>query len=167
MTETSPPNIVTPPSSANIESIGVPSPEVEIKIVNEQGEEVDRGEVGELLIRGKAVFKGYYKNPSLNEASFTSGGFFRTGDLAYMDEEGFYYIAGRKKQMLKVGGEIVFLWEIERALSEHPAVKECAAVGVDDRLRGEVPKVFVVRGENREVKEEELREFLKKKLAHF
>jgi len=167
MTETSPPNIVTPPDSANIESIGVSSPDVEVKLVNEEGEEVKEGEVGELLIRGKAVFKGYYKNPSLNEASFTPEGFFRTGDLAYRDEKGFYYIAGRKKQMLKVGGEIVFLWEIEKALSEHPAVQECAAVGVSDRLRGEVPKVFIVSKEDTEVKEEELREFLKKKLAHF
>ncbi len=167
MTETSAPNIVTPPFSEKIESVGKPVPWIELKIVDEDGKALGQNEIGELLIKGKGLFKGYYKNEELTKASFTCDGFFKTGDLAKVDQEGFYYIVGRKKEMIKVGGEIVFENEIEKAILTHPKVKDVAVIGVPDTLRGEVPKAFVVLKEKKTLSEFELKEFLKSKLAHF
>ena len=167
MTETSAPTTVIPPGSENIKSVGVSPSWVSIKIVDEEGNNCPKGKVGQLLVKGDFLFKGYYRNEELNKKVFTPEGFFRTGDLAYLDENGFLYIAGRIKDMIKVGGEIVFSSEIEEKILRHPKVKEAAVIGVKDNLRGEVPKAFIVAHENEHVSSEELRDFLRSHLAHF
>ncbi len=167
MTETAAPNTLLSPESEIIQSIGKFSPEMEAKIVNEQGDCLKANQNGELWVKGKAVMKGYYKEKSLTEEVLTQDRWLKTGDIAYFDEQGLFYIVGRKKEMIKVAGEVVFCAEVEEKIARHPKVKEAAVIGVVDNLRGEVPKAFVVVDENERVGEAELKEFLKKFLAHF
>jgi len=167
LTETSAPNTVTPPGSDNIASVGKPVPWMELKIVDENGTTMPPGEKGHLLIKGWPVFKGYYDNETLTKESFTDDGFFKTGDVAYFDKDGFLYIAGRIKEIIKVGGQLVFAPEVEAHIALHDAVYESAVIGVNDALRGELPKAFVVVKEGKRVTEQELKDFLKRQLAHF
>ncbi len=166
MTETCPPNSVTPLGSTNIASVGKPSPLCEIKLVDEAGEAVFPGAVGEILIRGWVVMDEYYKDPELT-AQIKKNGWLYTGDLGRFDEAGFLYIVGRKKEMIKVGGQIVFAPEVEAAFYKHEAVAEAAVIGVADPLRGEAVKAFIVLKDGMEVAEEDLRYFARQHLAHF
>jgi len=125
-------------------SIGFPIPDTECKIVDENGKEVPQGEVGELLIRGPQVMKGYHNNPEATAAAIESDGFFHTGDTAMIDENGYYHIVDRVKDMINVGGLNVYPKEVEHVLYEHEAVAECAVVGVPDERKGETVKAFVV-----------------------
>ena len=167
MTETAAPNCFVTPGINNIESIGKFMSGLEGKIVDEGGSCLGPGKQGELLVRGKMVMLGYYKEPQMTEEVITEDGWFKTGDIAKVDSEGFYYIVGRKKDMIKVAGELVFSVEVEEKIQRHPKVKEVGVIGVYDNLRGEVPKAFITlkEGENLEVKE--LKTFLKGNLAHF
>jgi acyl-CoA synthetase (AMP-forming)/AMP-acid ligase II len=158
MTETSAPNAFLP-TGANTKEIphtGEFAPGTEVKIVDE-----------ELWIKGRAVMVGYYKEPGLTAEALTADGWLKTGDIFRRDPQGRYYIVGRKKEMLKVGGEIVFCLEVEEAIQRHPKVKEAAVLGVADQLRGEVPKAFVAVKEGEKLEAEELRYFLRGHLAHF
>lgn len=166
MTETSPPNTVLPLGSERIESVGKPLPWIEIKVFDEESREVEIGEIGELVIKGWPVMEGYYKDPQLT-SEVMRGGWFHTGDLAKFDREGFLYIVGRKKEMIKVAGEIVFEPEIESVIHKHSDVAEVAVIGVPDKLRGEVPKAFVVLKEGSQITEDDLRHFCRQHLAHF
>jgi len=167
MTETSAPNCVLPSGSGKIESIGKFVPWMEARIVDENGNTLRENEVGELWVRGEGVMSGYYKQPELTKEILTEDGWLKTGDIAKFDEKGLFYIVGRKKDMIKVGGEAVFSTEIEEKIYTHPKVKEVAVIGVFDKLRGEVPKAFVVVKEGEKLSEKELRVFLKEKLAPF
>jgi long-chain acyl-CoA synthetase len=145
LTETSPvthTNLAAPERRPG--SIGWPIENTECRIVNEKGEEVPTGEVGELLIRGPQIMKGYHNDPEATKEAIEPDGFFRTGDLAYRDEEGYYYIVDRVKDMINVGGLNVYPKEVEHVLYEHPAVAECAVVGIPDERKGETVKAFVV-----------------------
>ncbi|MFA5060587.1 MAG: AMP-binding protein [Candidatus Omnitrophota bacterium] len=166
MTETCPPNTVTPLGSDKIESVGKPSPHCEIKIVNENDIEVKSTEIGEVVIRGWVVMDGYYKDPETNKELIRNG-WFHTGDLGRFDQEGYLYIVGRKKEMIKVGGQIVYAPEVEAALHKHAAVFEVAVVGIPDQLRGEAVKAFVSLKEKGSVSAEDLRYFAREHLAHF
>jgi len=166
MTETSAPNCILPPGIDKIESIGKFF-NMEAKIVDEEGKALGPNKKGELWVKGEGVMKGYFGEPLLTQEVLTCDGWLKTGDIAYYDEEGFFYIVGRKKDMIKVGGEVVFSPEVEEKILLHPKVKETAVIGVPDKLRGEVPKAFVVLKENENLSDKELREFLKKHLAHF
>jgi len=166
MTETSPPNIVLPLDSQKIESIGKTAPWIEARIFNEEDREVGVGQIGELVIRGWVVMQGYYREPELTSKVIRNG-WFHTGDLARMDSEGLFYIVGRKKEMIKVAGEIVYAPEVEEAIHRHPKVSEVAVVGVSDKLRGEVPKAFLVIKKGKKLTEDELRFFCRQHLAHF
>ncbi len=166
MTETSPPNMVLPLGSRRIESVGKPPPWIEIKIFDEKGNEVKPGEVGELAIRGWVVMEGYYKEPILTQQVMRNGWFY-TGDLARIDADGLVYIVGRKKEMIKVAGEIVYSPEVEDALHRHPKISEVAVIGIPDRLRGEVPKAFIVLKKDKGLTVDELRYFCRRHLAHF
>ncbi|MCM8792464.1 MAG: acyl--CoA ligase [Candidatus Omnitrophica bacterium] len=166
MTETQGPTVVTGPNSEKIESVGKPLPWVEVKIFDENDKEVPVGEVGEIVIRGEQVSEGYYKDKELTQQTIRNG-WFHTGDLGRFDEEGDLYIVGRIKEMIKVAGEIVFEPEIEAVIMKHPEVLECAVVGVPDKLRGEVPKAFVVLKKGSKLKDVDLREFCRAHLAHF
>ncbi len=145
LTETSPvthTNLAAPRRKPG--SIGWPIENTECKIVNDKGEELPPGEVGELLIRGPQIMKGYHNNPEATRQAIEPDGFFHTGDLAYRDEEGYYYIVDRVKDMINVGGLNVYPKEVEQVLYEHPAVAECAVVGVPDERKGETVKAYIV-----------------------
>lgn len=166
MTETNAPTAVLPMGSEKIESVGRPAPWIEIKIFDDEDREVYPGQVGEIAVKSWVVTQGYYKDPILTKASKRNGWFY-TGDLGRFDEDGDLYIVGRKKEMIKVGGEIVFEPEVEAAIQKHEDIAEAAVVGVRDDLRGEVPKAFVVLKEGKSLDEKDLRYYLRERLANF
>jgi acyl-CoA synthetase (AMP-forming)/AMP-acid ligase II len=166
LTETNAPTVVLPMGSKNIESVGRPAPWIEVKIFSESNQELKAGEVGEVAVKSWVVTDGYFKDEKLTRETIRDG-WFHTGDLGRFDSGGFLYIVGRKKEMIKVGGEIVFEPEVEAALQKYPDIAEAAVIGVADKLRGEVPKAFLVPKEGKNISEEELRYFLRRYLAHF
>jgi acyl-CoA synthetase (AMP-forming)/AMP-acid ligase II len=110
---------------------------MQVQIQADDGAEVVRGETGEICVTGPAVFAGYYNNPEANKAAFRNG-WFRTGDLGHMDEEGFVYITGRASDMYISGGSNIYPREIEEKLLQYPDVKECAILGMPDPKWGEI-----------------------------
>lgn len=169
MTETAAPNTFLPTgtNTKEIAHTGEFPPGTDTKIVDNEGNTLDAGQEGELWISGKAVMAGYHNEPELTKESLTKDGWLKTGDIVRRDKEGRHYIVGRKKEMIKVGGEIVFCPEVEEVIHRHPKVKEVAVVGVVDKLRGEVPKAFIVVKDGESLNEEEFRFFLRQHLAHF
>ena len=166
LTETNAPTTVLPMDSENIESVGRPAPWIQVRIFSEFDQEVACGQVGEVVVKSWVVTKGYFKDQKLTQETIRNGWFY-TGDLGKFDQSGFLYIVGRKKEMIKVGGEIVFEPEVESVLQKYPDIAEVAVVGVLDKLRGEVPKAFLVVKEGKKISEEDLRYFLRQNLAHF
>ncbi|GGA47945.1 fatty acid--CoA ligase family protein [Psychrobacillus lasiicapitis] len=146
-------------------SIGTNILNVENKVVNELGEEVPVGEVGELIVRGPNVMKGYYKMPEETENTLRNGWLY-TGDLARQDEEGYFYIVDRKKDMIIVGGYNVYPREVEEVLFEHPSIVEAAVVGVPDPTFGEEVLAFVVK-KDPSLTEQQLVEYCSEKLAKY
>ena len=145
-------------------TIGRPLPHREAMIVDEAFSEIEDDEVGELFVRGKAMMAGYWRNPEATSAAFHNG-WYRTGDLARRDSHGFFYLAGRRKDMIRRAGENIAASEVEAALQQHPAVVIAACVAVPDPIRNEEVKAFVVRSEN--VALEELVAHLEARLARF
>jgi acyl-CoA synthetase (AMP-forming)/AMP-acid ligase II len=125
-------------------SIGVPIPGVELRVVDDEGDDLRPGDVGELIARGDNVTLGYLDEPAEN-AQLLRDGWLWTGDLATCDDEGFLYLKGRSREILKVGGRRISPTEIEQAIERVPDVVESAVIGVPDELLGEVPIAFVVR----------------------
>ncbi len=164
MTEIIPP--ISASSPENIKSVGRHVPNVELKIFDSKGNAISTGEVGELVARGKSVFCGYYNEPELNQEAFKDGWFY-TGDLGRFDEKGNLYIVGKSKDTIKVGGELVWAAEIEEILLKHPCIKEAAAVGVPDELRGEVVKCYIVLKEGIVLPQKYVMEFLREHLSRF
>jgi len=124
-------------------SCGLAAPFRELQVVNEDGQEVPRGEVGELWVAGPGMFWGYYKKPAANAESFR-GKWFRTGDLVYQDDSGYIYVVGRIKEMIKRSGENISAREVEAVLCEHPEILEAGAVPVPDEIRNEEVKAYVI-----------------------
>lgn len=120
-----------------LESVGRPMKHVEMKVVDEAGREVPDGEVGEALFRSASVMRGYYGQRDLTDEAFTPDGWLRTGDLMMRDAEGYYYVRSRKKDMIKSGGENVFVAEVENVLRTHPDVEDCVVFGTSDPVMGE------------------------------
>ncbi|WP_457631637.1 long-chain-fatty-acid--CoA ligase [Oceanithermus sp.] len=151
-----------------IGSIGLPLPSVDAQVVDDNGKPLPAGEIGELVVRGPNVMKGYWNRPEETAQTLKDGWLF-TGDVARMDEEGYFYIVDRKKDMIIAGGYNIYPREVEEVLYQHPAVKEAAVVGVPDAYRGETVKAFVVlkEGYEGEVGEEDLRAFAKERLAAY
>lgn len=148
-------------------SIGVPWPDTDAKIVSmETGEELPVREIGELIVSGPQVMKGYWKRPEDTAATLKDGWLY-TGDLGYMDEDGFFYIVDRKKDMIIAGGFNVYPRDVEEVLYEHEAVQEVVVAGVPDPYRGETVKAYIVIKEGKTVTEEELDEFSRKYLAAY
>jgi long-chain acyl-CoA synthetase len=166
MTETQGPSIVLPRGSNKIESVGLPAPWIEMKIFSDEDIELPQGQIGEVVVQSWVVTEGYYKDPEATVVAMCNG-WFHTGDLGRVDSEGYLYIVGRKKEMIKVAGEIVFEPEVENAIHKHPDIAEVAVIGVADKLRGEVPKAFVVLKPQKTLSEEDLRFFCREHLAHF
>lgn len=166
MTETCPPNTVTPLDNPKIESVGKPAPNCEIQIVDDNDQPLPQGQVGEIVIRGWVVMQEYYKDPQATQLAKRNG-FFHTGDLGYFDEDGFLYIVGRKKEMIKVAGQIVYAPEVESVLCKHEAVMEAAVIGVPDAMRGEAVKAFVVLKDGIDINPLEIKYFTREHLANF
>ena len=147
-------------------SIGLPLPGNEMKIVDEKGRDVPPNNKGEIIIKGDNIMMEYFKNPEANAESLKDGWLY-TGDVGLMDEDGFFYITDRKKDMIIRGGENIYPREIEEVLYSHPAVSLATVIGVRDKIYGELPKAFVVLKENKSLTEEEIIEYCKKNLANF
>jgi long-chain acyl-CoA synthetase len=128
--------------------------------------EVAPGERGEICVRGPNVMKGYWKNPEATANAMTADGFFRTGDVGAMDEDGFVYIVDRTKDMLLCGGFNVYPRNIEEAIYQHPSVEEVSVIGIPDDYRGETPKAFVKLKTNAPAPTlDEMKAFLKERLG--
>ncbi len=146
LTETSPAATINPLDlKAFNGSIGLPISSTEVSIRNDDGGEVERGQVGEICIRGPQVMKGYWQRPEETALVMYPDGFLRTGDMGYVDAGGFVYLVDRKKDMILVSGFNVYPNEVEEAVAMHPGVRDVAAIGVPDDRSGEAVKVFVVR----------------------
>lgn len=148
-------------------SIGIPWPDTDVAILSaETGEPAAPGEIGEIIIKGPQVMKGYWNRPEETQAVF-KGEWFLSGDMGYMDEEGFFYIVDRKKDMIIAGGFNIYPREIEEILYEHEAIQEACVIGVPDPYRGETVKAFIVLKEGQTISENELEEFCRKHLAAY
>ncbi len=141
---------------------------VELKVVNDQGKEVkkDEKEVGEIIVKGDIVTKGYWKLPEETKKSIKDGWLY-TGDMAVIDEEGYVTIVDRKKDMILTGGENVYSTEVENVLYMHPAILECAVVGVPDQKWGEAVKGIVVLKPGQKATDQEIIQFCKERMAHY
>jgi long-chain acyl-CoA synthetase len=165
MTEASPVVSMNPPGFQKIGSAGIPIPGTEIKVVNEQGEEQEVGGEGELCVRGDQVMKGYWKC-SEKTAETIVDGWLHTGDIVKIDQQGYIKVVDRLKDMIIVSGFNVYPNELEQALTVHPDVSQCAAIGVPDPKAGEVVKMFVV-SVNPELTEAQVIDYCKQNMAGY
>ena len=147
-------------------SVGFPNFHVATRIEKSNGSEAGSGEIGELLMSGPHLFSGYWKNPEATREALVDG-WVRTGDLFKRDPEGFHYVVGRKKEMFISGGENVYPAQIERVIQQHPAVAQCAVIGVPDEKWGEVGRAFVVFRSGEATTPEELRRWCRQRLAGY
>jgi fatty-acyl-CoA synthase len=173
MTEAGPNNLTAPAEFMDFEkmrskhaSVGKPMYFTMAKIVDDFGNEVRQGEVGELIWSGPQIFSGYWKNIEETEKTLKNGWVY-TGDMAMEDEEGYYYIVGRKKNMFISGGENVFPPEIEKAIYEFDEIHEACVIGVPDPVWGEVGKAVVSLKEGKLIDRDKIISQLKNKLAHY
>jgi long-chain acyl-CoA synthetase len=148
-----------------IGSIGLPIGN-EARIFDDGDRELGPREIGEIVLRGSNIMKGYYRNEAATREAFRSG-WFHTGDLGYVDEDGFFYIVDRKSDMIIRGGENIYPREIDEALYQHPKIKDAATIGIPDALYGEEVKSFVVLREGCAATEAEIIEFCRARLADF
>ena len=169
MSETGTWNTINRPGKIKSGSVGQVRECFEVKVFDDQDDEVPPGQVGEIVVRPKKpfiMFNGYYKMPEETLRDYRNL-WFHTGDLGKVDSEGYFYFCGRKKESIRRGGENITPYEIERVLMDHPAVAEAAAVGVPDPILGEEIKVYVVLREGRSVEPRELLERCQEKLPKF
>jgi len=148
-------------------SIGTPIEGVEMKLVDDDGQEVAPGEVGEIAIRGHNVMKSYWQRPDATGQAISADGWFRSGDLARVDDDGYYFIVDRKKELIIRGGYNVYPREIEEVLYEHPAVHECAVIGIPHSSLGEEVCAAVALKPGAEATADELRAFVKSQVAAY
>lgn len=148
-------------------SIGLPWPDTDSVILSlESGEELPPNEIGEIAIKGPQVMQGYWNRPEETENTFKNG-WSLTGDLGYMDEQGFFYVVERKKDTIIAGGFNIYPREVEEVLYEHEAIQEVVVAGIPDPYRGETVKAYVVLKKDASVTEEELNKFARKSLASY
>jgi long-chain acyl-CoA synthetase len=145
-------------------SIGIPIPGVEVRVVDDEENDLPIGEVGELIVKGPNVSPGYYKMPEETGETFRDG-WLHTGDMARMDDDGYLYIVERKKDLIILGGFNVYPRDVEEVLYSHPAVKEAAVIGVSDPILGEEVKAFVVLNDGQEVSEQDLKKHCRGSLS--
>ncbi len=144
LTETSPVASVNPIEHIQIGTIGIPVPSTQFKVINDDGQELAQGEIGELCIKGPQVMKGYWQRPEATDEVIDADGWFKTGDIGVIQEDGYIRIVDRKKDMILVSGFNVYPNELEDVLASLPGVLQCAAIGVPDEKSGEAIKLFVV-----------------------
>ncbi len=148
-------------------SIGRPLPDVEVKVIDEEGRELPPGEVGEIVARGPRIMKGYWGDEEKTKKALTPDGWLRTGDRGYMDEEGYIYLVGRADDLIKRGGEFVSPDEVESLLYSHPKVAEAAVIGVPDEEWGQEVKAIVVLKPGETATPEEIIDWCRGKIAGF
>jgi long-chain acyl-CoA synthetase len=167
LTETSPAACINPMTLKDFNGyIGLPIPSTEVEIKDDNNQTLALGEIGEICIRGPQVMQGYYNRPDETAKVMTPDGFFKTGDLGYMTEDGFVKIVDRKKDMILVSGFNVYPNELEDVIVQHPKVLEAAAIGIPDEKSGEVVKVFIVK-KDESLTEEELMKFCREHLTSY
>lgn len=149
-----------------IGSIGVPLKGQEMKIFDDKDQELASGQVGEIVVRGDNVMKGYYRNQKATEDTL-KGGWLHTGDLGYQDPDGYFFIVGRKKEMIIRGGENIYPKEVEEVLYKHPGVMDAAVVGLPDKIWGEEVAAFIVPKAGASMTEPEMIEYCKSRLANY
>jgi len=166
LTETTTRSCFVPPHLLPVkkESCGRPLPGVELRIVDETGARLPAASIGEVLIRGPNVMAGYFGDDALTAETFRDG-WLKTGDLGLVDEDGFLFLKGRKKEIIKCAGERISPMEIEEVLLEHPGVAECAVLGSPDPVAGEIVHAFVV-GQDGFADESELKVYCARRLSH-
>jgi len=169
LTETSPNATWLRPEAADrkIGSAGKPCFFSDLRIVASDGSDAEKGGRGEVLTQGPNVTPGYWGMPEATASAFTDGDWLRTGDAAFADEEGYVFIVDRIKDMIISGGENVYPAEVENALYQHPAIRECAVIGVADEKWGEVGRAFLVLKDGEQASDQELRDFLVGRLAGY
>jgi long-chain acyl-CoA synthetase len=148
-------------------SIGTPIDGVEMQVCDDDGNEVPQGEVGEIIIRGHNVMKGYWQRPEATGEAITGDGWFRSGDMAKMDEDGYFFIVDRKKDLIIRGGYNVYPREVEEVLYEHPAIQEAAVVGVPDDSLGEEVGAAVVLKQGETLDAADLKAYVKEQVAAY
>jgi long-chain acyl-CoA synthetase len=167
LSETAPTLTCTPGDSTEFTgTIGLPVPSTEVSIRDDAGNEVPQGQPGEICARGPQVMSGYWQRPEETAQVMTQDGFFRTGDIGVMDEQGRFKIVDRKKDMVLVSGFNVYPNEVEDVIAMHPGVLECAVIGVPDAASGEAVKAFVVRRDPA-LTEAELMKFVSGELTNY
>ncbi|MEX1034037.1 MAG: AMP-binding protein [Cellvibrionaceae bacterium] len=166
LTETSPVVSANPPDAIQEGTVGTPVIETELKVIDENGESLPTGEVGELCVKGPQVMKGYWNRPEATAEVLSEDGWFKTGDMAIIQDDGYVRIVDRKKDMILVSGFNVYPNEVEDVLSEHPGILEAGVVGIADAQSGEVVKAYVVR-KDPNLSVDDVRGFAKKNMAAY
>jgi long-chain acyl-CoA synthetase len=166
MTENAATLTSNPPDLQKPGSVGRALGGMEIRVVDNTGRRLPTGQVGEILAKGPGLMKGYYKRPDLT-AKVLRGGWYHTGDLGRMDEDGFLYIVDRKDDMINAGAFKIYPREVEDVLYGHPSVADCAVVGQTDERLGQVPVAYIVPKEREGGDGEELRHFCRNRMANY
>ncbi len=156
-----------PTIAAKAGSVGFGTSGVQVRIVDAADQDCPSGVPGEVLLKGENIFSGYWRRPAETRAAFTPDGWFRTGDIALRDDDGFYWIVDRKKDMFISGGENVYPAEVEAALADYPGLRECAVVGAPDPQWGEVGHCALAAHPGHDLDIDDLRELLRGRLAHY
>jgi long-chain acyl-CoA synthetase len=138
-----------------------------MKVIDGNGNRLPPYQPGELCVKGTCVTSGYLNKPDATREAFDAEGWFHSGDIAYMDEDGYAYIVDRKKDMINVGGEKVFPAEVEDMMIDHPKIHDLAIVGIPDELKGEAPKAFIVLKDGETSSLEEIRKYCKSRMAPY
>jgi fatty-acyl-CoA synthase len=155
------------PALGKLRSCGKPYPGFDLRIVDPLGEPVPAGEVGEIVLRSATVMKGYWNNPEATSDAFLADGWLRTGDAAWMDDEGYVYVHDRIKDMIVSGAENVYPAEVENALFGHPAVADVAVIGVPDPRWGEAVKAIVVPRRGQGTTADDIIAYARQRIAGF
>lgn len=166
MTETSPVVTINPLNNIQIGTIGMPVPSTLVKTIDDEGNDLPVGEVGELCAKGPQVMKGYWQRPDETAKTITEDGWIMTGDIGLIQDDGYIKIVDRKKDMILVSGFNVYPNEVEDVVVGHPDIVECAAVGIPDLKSGEAVKIFAVTS-NPNLKESEIKEFCRERLTAY
>jgi long-chain acyl-CoA synthetase len=154
------------PDQNRVGSIGRACPGMEIRLIDDAGRDVPPGDVGEILVRSDATMIGYWREPEITAATLADG-YVHTGDLARLDEDGYYWFMGRKKEIIIRAGSNISPLEVEDALYQHPAVRECGVVGAPDAAVGEAVWAFIAVRDDQAVTAAELQTFLKERIAAY
>lgn len=166
LSETSPIATCSPPTAPFNGTIGLPFPGTDVAIMDDAGNILASGAEGEICIRGPQVMKGYWNRPEATAKVMTADGFFRTGDIGVMDEQGYFKIVDRKKDMILVSGFNVYPNELEEVIAAHPKVLEAGVIGIPDEKSGEVPKFFIVK-DDPSLTEQEVKDYCREQLTGY